>query len=85
MIDLVIRSNGRIVDKARERARRMKRASYREAVEWIAMNDDNAETDPEVVRYQVTVLLVADLFRLEAERVARDVLRYRAKHDTGGA
>lgn len=49
----------------------MKRASYRHAVELIAMNDDPAERDVEAVAAQISTSLVADLFGVERERVAR--------------
>lgn len=59
----------------------MKRASYRHAVEWIAYNDDDACMEEEIVREQVTVLLVADLFGVDSERVARDVMRKRKAYN----
>jgi len=58
----------------------MKRASYREAVAWIALEDDAGSEDaldPEVVDGYVTTKLVADLFGVDSERVAADVVRYR--------
>jgi hypothetical protein len=60
----------------------MKRASYREAVRWIAYNDDpgaNDAQDPEVVVHYVSTLLVADLFGKEPEAVAADIVRLRQK------
>lgn len=57
----------------------MKRAGYREAVAWIAWNDEGAERELDVIADSVTVCLVADLFGLEPERVARDVLRKRVR------
>lgn len=57
----------------------MKRASYRAGVEWIAVNDEPAEDDPEEIAYFVSSLLLADLFEVEPERVGRDVARKRAQ------
>jgi len=55
-----------------------KRASYREAVRWIADNDAPADDEPvDVLAGYTTVLLVADVFGREAEDVARDVWRVR--------
>lgn len=68
--------------------KRMKRASYRDAVAWIAENDeagaDDAGDSAVVARY-VSTALVADVFCIEAERVARDVVRYRVKAEIVGA
>jgi hypothetical protein len=57
----------------------MRRASYRATVRWIADNDESAETDLEVIKFLPSVLLIADVFGLDHDRVARDVLRLRAK------
>lgn len=58
----------------------MKRASYRHGVEWIALNDDVAcDDDEEAIAGYVTVCLLADLFDITTERVARDVLRVRRR------
>lgn len=53
----------------------MKRASYREAVRWIAANDDTDDLMNGHDAYPVTVCLVADLFGKETEKVAADVVR----------
>jgi hypothetical protein len=61
----------------------MKRASYRHAVQWIALNDEagNTPTDSQqIISDYVTTALIADLFDVTTERVARDVLRYRTQH-----
>lgn len=58
---------------------RMKRASYRDGIDFIAMNDEPAELEEDVVAGLATVLLVSELFGVERERVARDVVRYRKK------
>lgn len=58
----------------------MKRASYRDAVDFIAMNDESAEMDPEEVIRLASVLLVSEIFAVSRERVTRDVIRLRAKN-----
>jgi hypothetical protein len=57
----------------------MKRASYRNAVAWIALNDETTEIDPQEIRGFISVVLVADLFDVDALKVASDVVRYRMK------
>lgn len=57
----------------------MKRASYRAGVEHIALNDDPTELDESVVSATLTVGLLADLFGVDPERVAKDVIRFRKK------
>lgn len=59
----------------------MKRASYREAIAWIALNDDPGASYSMVmseVAEQLTVVLVADLFAKQPHHVATDVIKYRA-------
>lgn len=58
----------------------MKRASYREAIEWIARNDDVDTLDEEAVSSYLTTGLVADLFGKEQSEVARAVVRLRLAH-----
>ena len=68
------------VDVLREEtARARKRPSYRDGVEIIALNDDAEEMDPEVVAGYVSVMLLAELFGRERERVAADVVRRRGE------
>lgn len=55
----------------------MRHASYRRGVEWIALNDEAGSSDAEDVAGYISTLLLADLFGVEPERVARDVVRYR--------
>lgn len=69
----------------------MKRASYREAIDWIARNDNagddmpleiypDAEANAEIrgaIRGYISTSLVADLFGVDTDRVARDVVRAR--------
>lgn len=61
----------------------MKRASYRDAVDFIAMNDNAGDgeaalEEAEVIGY-ASVLLVASIFGVEQDRVARDVVRLRER------
>lgn len=58
----------------------MKRASYREGVSWIAWNDEPEDGDPENVAGYISTGLLADIFHVERERVAEDIVRYRIKH-----
>lgn len=55
---------------------RMRRASYRDGVAWIAANDEPGEA---------TSRMLADLCGVDPDRVDRDVERYRRKHGIGGA
>lgn len=59
----------------------MKRASYREAIAWLAFNDDTHwlhDADP---IESVSTALVADLFGVDVERVTRDLRCAVAKLD----
>lgn len=56
----------------------MKRASYREACQWIALNDSAGDDDDDVQGF-VTTALIADLFGVSDEKVAADVIRLRKK------
>lgn len=61
----------------------MSKKGYRFGVAWIAENDnpgDNEGVD-QVAGY-VSVLLLADLFGKEPERVAQDIVRYRRESQT---
>jgi hypothetical protein len=53
------------------------RKLYDFAVAWIALNDDEIETDPVTISEQLTVVLVSDMFDVRAEKVAQDVLEIR--------
>lgn len=58
----------------------MNRASYREAIDWIARNDSGADPsalNPETVGDLVTSCLVADVFDVERIKVGRDIVRRR--------
>lgn len=58
----------------------MKRASYRDAIDFIAWNDsaaDDGARDPERVAELVTSGLVAEIFDVPSEKVGADVVRRR--------
>lgn len=58
----------------------LKRASYRDAIFWIANNDDTEflnDKDPSTM--SVTAALVVDLFGATKERVRADLIRAVAK------
>lgn len=59
---------------------RVKRASYRNAIDFIAQNDsvaDDDADDPDVVGYLVSSVLVSEIFGVSPEKVGRDVVRRR--------
>lgn len=64
--------------ESRAKGKRLKRASYREAVEWIALNDEPSNPDVEEL---LSVALIADIFGATTERVAADIIRYREQND----
>lgn len=53
----------------------MKRASYRDAIHWLAHNDDNEWIDDEYGSPSVTATLIADLFDVTVEKVTADIKR----------
>jgi hypothetical protein len=60
----------------------MKRASYRDAIEWIAGNDsagDHDALDPEAAGSLVSSVLVADIFDVPSDKVGADIVRVRKK------
>lgn len=60
----------------------MKRASYREAIKWIAENDQEKERwalKPEWVCTQPTVLLIACMYEKNPLEVAMKVVNLRKK------
>ncbi len=60
----------------------MKRASYRHAIEWIALNDsagDDDALDPRVASELVSAVLISDIFGVPAEKVGADIVRVREK------
>lgn len=60
----------------------MKRASYREGVEWIALNDSAGEDayNEEAIAGFISTCLLADLFGVEREKVATDIVKFRKKN-----
>jgi hypothetical protein len=53
----------------------MKRPGYREAIEWLALNDDNEWVDDEDKVPSVTACLIADLFAIDTDKVTKDLRR----------
>jgi hypothetical protein len=63
-----------------------KRASYREAIAWVAKNDSGGSADAldvKEVSELITAVLVADIFDVPMDRVGRDIVRYRKAHGWG--
>jgi hypothetical protein len=62
----------------------MKRASYKEAIAWVALNDSGGDDDalvPEKVQHLITAALVADIFEVPQSKVGEDIVKYRKKFD----
>ncbi len=62
----------------------MKRASYKEAIAWVALNDSGGDDDaliPEEVKHLITAALVADIFGVDQSKVGEDIVKYRKKFD----
>lgn len=57
----------------------MKRPGYREAVRWIALNDEPTEHRIAEMERLISVALIADLFDVTTLRVARDVIHFRGR------
>lgn len=53
------------------------RASYRKAIEWIALNDEPGEMNVEITSEMISVGLIADLFGKTQQEVARQVVKRR--------
>lgn len=57
---------------------KLKRASFRDAIFWIAHNDNaGGGDDREAVEGYISVVLVADLFGTDAKHVAEEVMKLR--------
>ena len=69
--------------RAQYKPKPLKRASYREAVSMIALNDEPGDLDVRSVAYTTTCLLIADIFGAHPVRVGWDVVAYRRKHMGG--
>jgi hypothetical protein len=62
-------------------ATRAMRPSYRDAVDWIALNDNAGNGDNEAaVSWYISTILVADIFGRSPEEVGRDIMRVRARN-----
>lgn len=61
----------------------MSRASYRKGVEWIALNDEPEDFDPESISEYISTSLLAFLFGKDEIEVGRAIVRYREKLDEG--
>lgn len=64
----------------------VKRASYRDAIEWVALNDsagDSDALDPEVAGALVSAVLVSDIFDVPSYKVGADIVHIRRKEGIG--
>lgn len=61
------------------RERRKGHPCYRHAVEWLALNDDAANDNPEDIARYTTTCLVADLWGKDQAVVGQDVANFRKK------
>ena len=59
----------------------MKPAKLSNAVQWIAYNDEDGESDLATVENSISVALVADLFGVSTTLVALRVLTLRQERD----
>lgn len=59
----------------------MKRASYREAVYWLAWNDDTHWLDDEHPMLSVSTAMISDIFGVGDEKITADLRREVAKRD----
>ena len=57
----------------------MKKPTYSNAIYWIAFNDEPTLMRIREVSEQVSVALIADLFEVEAVRVATDIVNLRTE------
>jgi hypothetical protein len=55
-------------------------ASMSRGVEWIALNDEPTDLDPESIQHYVSTMLLADLFDKMPLTVAKKIATYRAEH-----
>lgn len=63
----------------------VKSPSYKNAVQWIADNDNDVDLDAELIQGYITTALVADLFGVSVEAVAADIARRRVKDQKAAA
>lgn len=59
----------------------MKRASYKSAIAFIALNDEPTDMDPESVAGYTTSVLVSEIFDVPTEKVGVDVVKFRLKQE----
>lgn len=57
-----------------------KRASYRQGIEFIAMNDEPTDLDAKSIAAYISTSLLADLFGKEPLKVAQDILKIRMRN-----
>jgi len=58
----------------------MRRADYRDAIDWVAQNDSPADKDaldPEAVSMLVTAVLISDIFNVPSNMVGADIVKRR--------
>lgn len=55
---------------------------YRFAVQWIAMNDEPADRDPDSISSYISTCLLADMYEKDPKKVAKDILLIR-EYDLG--
>ena len=58
----------------------MKRMSYRDAVAWIAENDEPKEKNDSIIAEMISVQLISDLCKKSANLIASDIILYRVKN-----
>lgn len=66
------------------KGRFMIRASYKHAIQWIAMNDissDDKKLDIEAMSKKSSVILIAHIFQQPANKVAIDIIRHTVQMD----
>jgi hypothetical protein len=53
----------------------MKRASYRDAVNWLALNDDNEWLNVFPFDFSVSASLIRDIFEVDEVKLREDIRR----------
>jgi len=53
---------------------------YQKGIELIALNDETASTEIDLISGLFSVALLADIFSIKLEDVAKDVLKYRERY-----
>ncbi len=72
-------------ERARKVAEQRKPMAFHDAVVHLAFNLGDMEHTLENVRDTVTVQLVADIYHVDAELLARCIMRQRANHNYGAS